>query len=441
MRELLLTIGAMLPLTGGFAHATSTNDDVLAKAALRELHNLAAATAQSERAAKDSDDIGCRDAYESMQEAAHGALMNLHSMSFAPIDAIDYVSSLLRVSHLAPNGCANEAVTGTDMLPTVAGQAIISLRYDYAIGDGEWYMINANGNVEATNPLRYAQSLKDQNYSWVNVRPKGMTFIVQSDWKAEMASHEIDDPSIENSGNNLKAVEVDYRKNSNDDNTMVYFYRAKDDAWAAAAAVKQQADNDTKADAEQKASDAEWGKKLTSLPYVVANHDLGFKVVYAVCKAAGKNAKGENTCNNDGSRDWSDSRSIPYRWFSDMQGCEDAQFIIKNKHPADVRVDGNDFFVSDCVPAPKVTGQTLKGYEIVFALSSPGADADDDTYGNLRESGSPTAIVFKTFNACYDATHAAFSKTIKDLGADEDGDLLSDKTKNIILTATCVRVY
>jgi len=47
--------------------------------------------------------------------------------------------------------------------------------------------------------------------------------IVESDWKNEMASQEVGDPSIGNSGNNLKAVEVDYRKNSGDANTSIYF--------------------------------------------------------------------------------------------------------------------------------------------------------------------------------------------------------------------------
>ena len=61
----------------------------------------------------------------------------------------------------------------------------------------------------------------------------------------------MDDPSIENSGNNLKAVEVGYRKNSNDSNSMVYFYRTKEDALAAAQGMKQQAKNDAKADAER----------------------------------------------------------------------------------------------------------------------------------------------------------------------------------------------
>ncbi|MGD1035976.1 MAG: hypothetical protein ABR878_02040 [Roseiarcus sp.] len=187
MREIVLATTIMM-LAGGFAHAASTNDEVFANTALRELHNLAIASAQSERAAKDSDNVGCRDAYESMQKAAHEALTNMHYMSFAPIDAISDVSSLLRVSHMASDGCPNEVVRRTDTLPMLAGQAILALRYDYSIGDADWYMINASGDVEAKNPLRYAQSLKDQDYSWVDARPKGMTLMVESDWKAEKAS-------------------------------------------------------------------------------------------------------------------------------------------------------------------------------------------------------------------------------------------------------------
>ena len=232
MRNILLTIATLIVLTGGFAHAASTNDEIFADAALRELHNLAVASAQSERAAKDSDVLGCQNAYDGMQKAAHEALTNMHYMSFAPIDAIDDVSSLLRLSHLVPNGCAWDLVTDTHVLLMKAGQAIMALRWDYAIGDGDWNMVNASGDVEDKNPLRYAQSLKDQKYSWVDVRPKGMMAIIESDWKVEMASQEVSDPSMENSGNNLKAVEVDYRKNSGDDNTSVYFYRTKEDAQA-----------------------------------------------------------------------------------------------------------------------------------------------------------------------------------------------------------------
>ena len=232
----LLCVSAV-SLTGGFAHAASTNDEIFASGALRELHKLAVASAQSERAAKESDCIGWRNAYDSLQKAAHEALTNMHQMSFAPITALKRVSILLRVSNLAQ--CPDDAVIRLD-LPMLAGQAIIGLRTDYAIGDADWYMVNTSGDVEAKNPLRYAQSLSDQNYSWVDVRPKDMGFVGVSDWKAEMASHEVGDPAIENSGNNLKIVEVDYRKNSGDDNTYVYFYRTKEDAQAAAQASKQE---------------------------------------------------------------------------------------------------------------------------------------------------------------------------------------------------------
>ena len=244
LKTAAMTTATMLVLIGGFARAASTNDEIFANAALRELHNLAVASAQSERAAKDSDNIGCRDAYENTQKAAHQALVNMHQMSFAPIDALARVSSLLRVSNLAPNGCPYEVVTNTHMLLTVAGQAIIALRTDYSIGDAEWYMVNASGDVETKSPLRYAQSLNDQSYSWVDVRPKGMLFIGVADWKAEMASHEVGDPSIENSGSNLNIVEVDYRKKSGDDNMSVYFYRTKEDAQAndALVAANQTAD-------------------------------------------------------------------------------------------------------------------------------------------------------------------------------------------------------
>ena len=189
----------MMALTGSFAHAASTNDELFANAALSELHNLAVASVQSERAAKDIDDLGCRNSYETMRKAAHEALTNMHDMSFAPIDAIADVSSLLRVSHLAPNGCANELATDTNLLSLTAGQAIMSLRYDHAIGDGDWYSVNARGTSKPRTHSLYAQSLKDQNYSWVNVRPKGMIFMVESDWKAEMESHQVNDPSIDDS--------------------------------------------------------------------------------------------------------------------------------------------------------------------------------------------------------------------------------------------------
>jgi hypothetical protein len=250
MGGILLATAMMMTLTGGFAHAASTSDEVFANAALRELHKLAIASAQSEQAAKDSDRIGCRNAYDSLQKAAHEALTDMHQMSFVPIDALDRLSTLLRVSNLAQNGCPDEASSRLVPLPMLVGQAILGLRVDYTIGDADWFMINASGDVEAMNPLRYAQSLSDQSYSWVDLRPKGMFIIGVSDWKAEMASREVGDPAIENSGNNLKTIEVDYRKNAGDENTYVYFYRTKAEALAAAQASKARTENDAKETAE-----------------------------------------------------------------------------------------------------------------------------------------------------------------------------------------------
>ena len=403
------------------------------------MHNLAVASAQSERTAKDSDRLGCRKAYDSLQKAAHEALTNMHQMSFAPIDALERVSAVLRVSNLSPDGCLNEAVMRINLLPMVAGQAIMGLRTDYAVGDADWYMVNASGAVEARNPLRYAQSLSDEAYSWVDLRPKGVGVIGVSDWKAEMASRDVSDSAIENLGNNLKVVEVGYRKNSGDDNTYVYFYRTREDAKAATQAAKQQAEDDAKAAADVKASNAMWRQKLMALPYMIANRDVGFKLTFAVCKPAGKNAKGQDTCSDDGSYDWSDNRAVPYQWFGDIKACDDAAYNLYMQHPADV--DPNGVFMTYCVPAPKATGHAVKGYKMIFALTAPGAERDDNIYTDLRERGSQSATVFKTVNACHDAVDAAYSKAMKDLGADEGGTLLSVNTKDIDLTVTCLRIY
>lgn len=150
----------MLALAGGRVHAASTNDELFANAALRELHNLAAASAQSEGAAKDSDRLGCRNANDSLQKAAHEALTNMHRMSFAPIDALERVSDLLRASNLSPDGCPFDVVTRTQFLSMTAGQAIIGLRTDYAAGGADWYTAGANGTVEPrtlfTTPNRLA---------------------------------------------------------------------------------------------------------------------------------------------------------------------------------------------------------------------------------------------------------------------------------------------
>ena len=423
------------------AHAAQTaNDKVFANAALRSLHDLARAAAQYEQAAKDSDQLGCHDAFISMQKVAHEALINVHSMSFAPIDAIEDVSILLRLSQLVQNGCSDDVATQS--LFMMAGQAVMALRYDYSIGDGDWYMIAQGGTIEAKNPLQYARSLKDQGYSWVSVRPNGMLFMVVSNWKAEMASSEADDPSIENSGSNLKAIEVGYRQNSGDSNTTVYFYRTKEDARAAMEAAGQQAKAVVKADADLKASKAEWNKKLTSLPYMIADRNPGFKLIYGVCRDTGKkDTNGAGICTEDDSHDYSDSRGAPYSWFADIQSCTDAQLGIFDKRPPDVKVNPHDAFVSSCVPAPKTNGHALKGYQMVFALITPGAVEDDAVYAELREQGSSAATVFRTFKSCDDAIDTGYSATLKDLGADKDGNLLSDKTKSLDFRAKCVRVY
>jgi hypothetical protein len=435
---MLLAGAIMLVFVGGPAHAASTNDEIFANAALRELHNLAFASAQSERAAKDSDGLGCREAYDGLQKAGHEALTNMHQMSFAPISALGRVSSLLRVSNLSSGECPDDVVVRMNTLLLLAGQAIVGLRTDYAIGDGDWFTIKMSGSAEAKNPLRYAQSLSAENYSWVDVRPKGTIFIGVSDWKAEMASHDVGDPSIENSGASLKKVEVGYRKNSGDANTYVYFYRTREEAEAEARAAKTKAEDDAKAAAEAKASNAAWKQKFNSLPYLLANRDAGFKLTYAICKAAGKNAKGQSTCKDEGSHDWSESPAVPYRWFVSFQACDDAMLQLNARPP--VGLAPGDFTAS-CVPAPKVSGRLVKGYRMVFALAPPGAESDENLYADLRDRGSQTASAFKTFHACYGAMDDAYSKTMKDLGADDDGTLLSDNTKSIDLRATCVRMY
>jgi len=92
-------------------------------------------------------------------------------------------------------------------------------------------------------------------------------------------------------------------------------------------------------------------------------------------------------------------------------------------------------------PPQKPTGRFVKGYKMSFALNAPGADADDYIYTDLRDNGAKTVRVFKTFNECYSAMDSVYPKTKTDLGVDNDGNLLSDKTMSINISANCVRVY
>jgi hypothetical protein len=418
----------------------SSNDGLFANAALRSLHDLARAAARYQQAAKDSDQLGCHDAYMGAQKAAHEGLTEMHSMSSTPIDAIEDVSRLLRLGQLVQNTCSDDVATQSLFL--IAGQAIMALRYDYAIGDEDWYTTSKGGAINAKNPLRYSQSLRDQNYSWVDVRPKGMLFIVPSDWKAEMASRDAGDAAIENSGSNLKAVEVGYRQHPGDSNATVYFYRTKEDAQSAMDAANALTELDAKADADLKASKAEWSEKLGSLPYMMADQSTGFRLVYGVCRDTGKkDPDGSWVCADDDSHDWSDSPEAPYHWFSNFQSCEDAQQKLIGNTPPDVTVGSHDAFVSTCLPAPKMDRRLAKGYEMMFTIVAPGALEDDALYAKLTDRRSKSATVFTTFKSCNEAIDPARAMALKEFGADKDGKLLSDKTKSIGLWANCVRVY
>jgi hypothetical protein len=306
----------------------------------------------------------------------------------------------------------------------------------------DWYAFSDGTSISVKNPLRYSQSLRDQGYSWVSVRPKDMLVIAPSDWYAELASGHVDDPAIENSGVNLKAVEVAYRQRPEDSTSTVYFYRNEDDARSAMEARNALVDADAKAEADLKASKAAWDKKLASLPYTVPNHDSGFKLVFGVCRDTGtKNADGSKTCTNEGSRDWSDDRAEPYRWFSDFHSCGDAQQRLISDVPPDLKINGDDTFTSSCVPAPKVNGRSPKGYVVMFTLISPDAMEDDALYATLSERNSKTTTIFTKFTSCDEAIERAHATALADLGADKNGNLLSDKTNRIGLWANCVRIY
>jgi hypothetical protein len=432
-----------LPGTGLITAARAEqppSDHVSANAALRSLHDLARAIIDYQQAAKDSDQIRCHGAYLRIQKIAHAALTEMQGMSSQPFDAIEHVSSLLRVGALARNDCSDEPDTKSLLL--IGGQAISALRYDNAIGAEDWYTISEGAAISSRNPLQYSQSLRDQGYSWVSVRPKDTLIVAPSDWNAELASGDVDDASIENSGPNLKAVEVAYRQRPEDSETTVYFYRNKDDARSAMEARKALVEADAKAEADLKASKADWRKKLTSLPYLVLDHSSGFKLVFGVCRDTGKkDADGSRLCAEDGSRDWSDDRGEPYHWFSDFHACGDAQQKLIGNVPLDLKMNSDDAFVSSCVPSPKANGRLPKGYTIMFTLIAPGAMEDDALYATFSERDSKTATVFTKFTSCSEAIDPARTTMLTDLGADKNGSLLSDKTISLGLWATCVRTY
>ncbi len=433
MRIAVFLIAAMaLTLPHSASYAASTNDEVFGTAALRELHSLAIATAKSERAAKDADRLGCLEASNQIHKAAHEALTDMHSLSFVPFSALDRVTGVLRTIDLSPNGCIDDFIARTNVISMMAGQAVFGLRVAYAIGNDDWYQVNAAGNVEAKNPLRYAQSLIEQRYSWVDVRPKGMVFVGVTDWKSEMASRNVADPAIENSGSNLKSIEVDYRKVLADENSFMYFYRTRELAAAAAKAMKEAAEQTTKSALALNRSIVEWNQKIASLPYMVADKEPGFKLVYSVCKPDGKNAAGVSMCKDDGSHDWSDDRAVPYHWFADYGACEDAGLMLNLNHPSDITVDGDDAFTTSCIPSAKVNGHNLKGYKMVFTLTPAAGGNESNIYADWSAGSQKSANIFANFDGCYEAMDGAYLRSAKDLEID---------IENMVFLANCVREY
>jgi hypothetical protein len=77
----------------------------------------------------------------------------------------------------------------------------------------------------------------------------------------------------------------------------------------------------------------------------------------------------------------------------------------------------------------------------MFTLIAPGAMEDDALYATLSELNSRSATVFTKFTSCDEAIEPALAMALTDLGADKNGNLLSDRTISIGLWATCVRIY
>jgi hypothetical protein len=254
-----------------------------------------------------------------------------------------------------------------------------------------------------------------------------------------MGSDQVADASLENSGNNVQAIEVDYRKASNDETKEVYFYRTKDRAVAAAQEQKKRAEDDAQAEAARKAAESDWKQKLGSAPFLVANRNVGFKLIYGICKSA-HDLNGEAKCVDEETQDWSDDPRLPYKWFSDIDPCNDALKELFLKHAFDVKDGSRDFVTRDCVPAPKATARAVRGYQMVLTLSAPAPISDKVSYENFRESVSGKTTLFKSFKDCENKMDDAYSTVEKYLKVDEDGEFL-DKTNSITGIAYCIRVY
>jgi hypothetical protein len=228
------------------ATAVSSDDQLWGRAALSALHDLAVASARLDRAGKDRDRYGCKLASQELELAANKALEKLRMLSFEAIDSRTSIGKILRLTEASSSICPDEMVVRIQMLPMIAGQAILGFRWAYAIGRDLWYKVDKSGTIEQENPLEMAKKLRDQDYSWVDLRLKGMLNILVPDWKAEMASRDPGDPTIDKSGSSLTAVEVGYRRVSSDQNTIVTFYRAKEDAESAAKDFRSEVERNAK---------------------------------------------------------------------------------------------------------------------------------------------------------------------------------------------------
>ena len=432
MRALgMLLVGlAFILSSNAFA---SDDDETFANSALSYLHEAARAAARHEQAAKDSDSIGCREALDDLQKSAHEALMNMHHMSFVPIDALDSVAALLRVADLSNGSCP----TGSFEV-MVAGQAIVGLRTDYTIGTADWFTANPDGTIKATNPLTFAQSMTDSNYSWVSVKAKKQMIVV-ADWNTELGSNNVTDSTLANDGAEIKAIEVDYRKNSGDENTYVYFYRTQQDALAEIQVAKQKSEDDAKEQMAGDVSRAKWRDKLLALSYVIGNTDSGYKLSFINCTDVGQNSDGQNICEDQGSYDWSDNPKYPYHWFDKFTDCNNADSELGAKPPSGKIPAQN--FTHTCLPSARPSKKVAKGYKIILSLTAPGTFTDDTIYSEFRSPGHNAPIIFSTFKECSTAADAAYKTALQDLGADADGKLKSDETQTIDLMATCSRQY
>lgn len=405
-------------MVASFADA---DDSALGNLALRNLHQVARATVQGATAAKDNDTLGCQEGFSALQQSAHESLGIMHSIAPEPINAIKRLGDLLRLSELSADRC-----TANGFEPMIAGQVILGLRTDFAIGVENWYMVDDSGNVVGRNPLKYEQELRNANYSWVDVRLKAQPLLLIDDWKAEMQSTDVADSKRLGREDGVNEVELGYRKAAADSNSTVYFYRTRE----AALKAKNEVEAVAKDEAQNEAARNELQSKLLALPYITADNDIGFKIQYAVCKPNGKTIDGVSGCDEEGSHDWSDTPSLPYSWYADIDVCTNALFTLHTNSNFGHELGGNP--IADCIPAKKPIQRNVKGYTMLVETRT----LSSSIYVLLKRESFKGAIIFRDFKLCSAAMDPLIDKLKKTLGKDADDNYVAD---NIILT--CSRAY